>query len=242
MRFLSVVLIFFGILLLVSPETERDTKFEARPNHEIQHGLADEIEDVVGDPLPQVAGFTVDKSPTDTVGMQRAPSSKKIFARINSKSGLRLRATASTRARILETLSKGAVVEVAGQVDHVWVIVRTESRRVGFVDGSYLTFGVDEEAVETEPQQPIPWALLKSTPQTTRTPSHAAVTDAIIQSSRAGHSGNCACPYDTKRNGDSCGDTSAYIRSGGASPLCYPHNVNDAMIADWLSSNTLAEN
>jgi hypothetical protein len=43
----------------------------------------------------------------------------------------------------------------------------------------------------------------------------------------------CACPYNSARNGSSCGGRSAYSRPGGAAPLCYPSDVTDGMVADW---------
>jgi hypothetical protein len=64
----------------------------------------------------------------------------------------------------------------------------------------------------------------------------AQVREAIIRESIAkyhatGHP--CACPYDLARNGSQCGGRSAYRRLGGASPLCYPKDVSDGMVADW---------
>ncbi len=53
----------------------------------------------------------------------------------------------------------------------------------------------------------------------------------LIRVSRAGYSGNCACPYDTDRAGRSCGRRSAYSRPGGASPLCYERDITPDMIA-----------
>jgi hypothetical protein len=43
----------------------------------------------------------------------------------------------------------------------------------------------------------------------------------------------CACPYNSARNGSSCGRRSAYSRPGGVEPLCYPSDVTDGMVADW---------
>ena len=58
----------------------------------------------------------------------------------------------------------------------------------------------------------------------------------IIQESVAAYLGTghpCACPYNSARDGSSCGQRSAYSRPGGASPLCYPSDVTDEMDADW---------
>lgn len=57
------------------------------------------------------------------------------------------------------------------------------------------------------------------------------ITDSVATYHSTGHP--CACPYDTTRNGSSCGRRSAYIRPGGAAPLCYPADVTDGMVNDW---------
>jgi hypothetical protein len=56
----------------------------------------------------------------------------------------------------------------------------------------------------------------------------------IIQESLANYPGNCPCPYNTTRNGRSCGARSAYSRPGGYSPICYPQDVTPQMIKDYL--------
>src|SRR5215831_6035890 len=63
--------------------------------------------------------------------------------------------------------------------------------------------------------------------------SDAAVAAMIIQASRnayyaTGHP--CACPDDLMRNGRRCGGSSAYIRPGGAQPLCSVADVSPEMI------------
>lgn len=61
----------------------------------------------------------------------------------------------------------------------------------------------------------------------------AAIAALLVAESRrayyaTGHP--CACPEDRMRNGRACGGRSAYSRPGGASPLCYPTDVSQAMI------------
>jgi hypothetical protein len=54
----------------------------------------------------------------------------------------------------------------------------------------------------------------------------------IIQESVAAYLATghpCACPYNSARNGSSCGGRSAYSRPGGAARLCYPPDVTDGM-------------
>lgn len=68
----------------------------------------------------------------------------------------------------------------------------------------------------------------------------AQVARAIIQQSRGeyyatGHP--CACPYDSARNGSSCGARSAYTRPGGAHPKCYPADVTKGEIEDYRASH-----
>jgi hypothetical protein len=66
--------------------------------------------------------------------------------------------------------------------------------------------------------------------------SDAQVRQAIIQDSIARYQATghpCACPYNLARNGSRCGGRSANSRPGGASPLCYPQEVRDGMVADW---------
>ena len=53
----------------------------------------------------------------------------------------------------------------------------------------------------------------------------------LIEDSIVKYPGNCPCPYFTDRAGRSCGRRSAYSRAGGYSPLCYPQDVSDEMIA-----------
>lgn len=56
---------------------------------------------------------------------------------------------------------------------------------------------------------------------------------AMIAESIRNYSGNCPCPYNSDRAGRSCGQRSAYSKPGGASPLCYPGDISDAMLARW---------
>jgi uncharacterized protein len=64
----------------------------------------------------------------------------------------------------------------------------------------------------------------------------AAIAAMIVKASRdnyyaTGHP--CACPDDLTRNGRSCGNMSAYIRPGGAHPLCSATDVTAGMIEDY---------
>lgn len=52
----------------------------------------------------------------------------------------------------------------------------------------------------------------------------------LIRRSIRSYSGSCPCPYNRDRAGRRCGGRSAYSRPGGASPLCYPRDISDAMV------------
>ena len=65
----------------------------------------------------------------------------------------------------------------------------------------------------------------------------AQVRQRMIQESIASYSGSCPCPYNSARNGSQCGSRSAYSKPGGASPLCYPKDISDAMVQQWRSRN-----
>jgi hypothetical protein len=66
--------------------------------------------------------------------------------------------------------------------------------------------------------------------------SASAIAALIVQESRnayyaTGHP--CACPDDLMRNGRRCGGNSAYIRPGGAHPLCSAADVSAEMISQY---------
>ena len=64
----------------------------------------------------------------------------------------------------------------------------------------------------------------------------------LIRESIASYTGSCPCPYNTTRNGRRCGRRSAYSRPGGASPLCYEHDVTDAMVKAYRKKNDRKKN
>jgi hypothetical protein len=66
----------------------------------------------------------------------------------------------------------------------------------------------------------------------------SAIRRALIQQSIAGYSGSCPCPYNSMRNGNSCGGRSAWSRPGGAAPLCYPDDVSDLDVAAYRSEHS----
>lgn len=89
-----------------------------------------------------------------------------------------------------------------------------------------------------QPVAPAPSPPPSTAKRTAEVLTVAAIAALIVaESRRAYHAGGrpCACPDDTMRNGRSCGARSAYSRPGGASPLCYPTDVTEAMIKSYRS-------
>jgi hypothetical protein len=99
--------------------------------------------------------------------------------------------------------------------------------------------GASAQSVEVNPSPyfaPGP-SSPKSTPLS---PSDQEIAQKIVQESReayfaraygGGH--RCACPYDSAKDGSSCGRRSAYGRPGGWEPKCYPSDVTASEILDW---------
>jgi hypothetical protein len=55
----------------------------------------------------------------------------------------------------------------------------------------------------------------------------------IIHESIGSYPGKCPCPYNSTRNGSSCGKRSAYSKPGGYAPICYPNDVTAEMITNF---------
>ncbi|WP_072034018.1 hypothetical protein [Rahnella aquatilis] len=67
--------------------------------------------------------------------------------------------------------------------------------------------------------------------------SDDTVKQLIIQESIDSYSGNCACPFNSARNGSSCGRRSAWSRAGGYAPICYKDEVTKDMVQEWRGSH-----
>ena len=50
-------------------------------------------------------------------------------------------------------------------------------------------------------------------------------TSYLIEESIRNYKGRCPCPYSIAKDGSKCGKRSAYSRPGGATPLCYPRDI-----------------
>ena len=69
-------------------------------------------------------------------------------------------------------------------------------------------------------------------------PSRDEIKQEIIDDSIAAYPGNCPCPYNSMRNGRSCGGRSAWSREGGYSPICYKKEVTEEMIKEWIEQRS----
>jgi hypothetical protein len=58
----------------------------------------------------------------------------------------------------------------------------------------------------------------------------------MIQASIDAYDGPCPCPYNTAKNGSRCGRRSAYDRPGGESPLCFPGDITDEMVREFIAA------
>ncbi|CAK6500123.1 hypothetical protein PANPA_00048 (plasmid) [Pantoea sp. Nvir] len=59
----------------------------------------------------------------------------------------------------------------------------------------------------------------------------------IIEDSIASYPGVCACPFNSARNGSSCGRRSAWSKQGGYAPVCYKKEVSKEMVDEWRKNN-----
>ena len=57
----------------------------------------------------------------------------------------------------------------------------------------------------------------------------------MIQQSIRSYPGNCPCPYNRASNGSRCGKRSAYSKPGGYSPFCYPSDISDHKIRQFIN-------
>ncbi|OQS32975.1 hypothetical protein [Chromobacterium haemolyticum] len=67
--------------------------------------------------------------------------------------------------------------------------------------------------------------LLAAGPVSAKPMSDQQIKRAIIKESIESYYGNCPCPYNTVRNGSSCGCRSTYSRPGGEAPIFFEKDV-----------------
>ena len=157
-------------------------------------------------PTEQPPTLLLTKSPTPEVAYVDAD-------RLNVRSGP---GTSYQQVWTLKANERVTIVERS----NAWAKIKGD-RYEGWVHGGYLT------------AKPAP-AKVVSAPTATKM-SASQVRQILIQRSIGLYSGRCPCPYNTMKNGRRCGGNSAYSRPGGASPLCYPGDVSDRMVANFLA-------
>lgn len=151
-----------------------------------------------------------------------APTKQTLYV---TASSLRLRDGPGTNHARIGSFPRGSALSTDGSRSGSWVRVHSEGGATGWMHSDYL------DARAPPKTQPNP-ANVRVAPRN-QGPSDAEIRKQIIRSSIAGYSGSCPCPYNVDRAGRRCGGRSAYSRPGGASPICYPADVSDRMVANW---------
>lgn len=67
--------------------------------------------------------------------------------------------------------------------------------------------------------------------------SEARVKRQIIEESIAAYGRQCPCPYSIARDASSCGGRSAYSRTGGAAPVCFPSDISHDQVEAWRAAH-----
>lgn len=175
---------------------------------------------------------------TSTAGATARPTSRPIErvqglepGYVNATS-LNVRARPDSAGQILFKVPRGTKIVPVSRVDR-WLEVQLNDGSTAWVSADFVLPGEPAAAVT----MPTP------APQELRTPAPAPKMDrnkivqAIIEQSAASTGGRCACPWNTDRAGRRCGARSAYSKPGGASPICYPEQVTEAMITRFIAQN-----
>ena len=137
-----------------------------------------------------------------------------------------LRADPNPKGKILDRYDTGQAVEVLERGD-TWIHVRhSRTKREGWIQAKRLR----ESPPEAEAEKPT---QVRTSPQL----SAAEIQKRLIADSIAAYPGPCACPYQSARNGSSCGKRAAYVRPGGYAPLCFAGDITPAMIEEYRSSH-----
>lgn len=141
-------------------------------------------------------------------------------------SSLNVRAKPETGAAVLLSAPRGTPVIAIRQISG-WYEVQLNNGSTGWMSADYLSDQAPRPAAtEAQPAQRL-----------VQQPSYdrERVIEAIIRQSINSYSGNCPCPYNTMSNGRRCGGNSAYSKPRGKSPLCYPGDVTQRMIDDYVA-------
>lgn len=127
-------------------------------------------------------------------------------------SRVRVRSGPSANSSIIATLEAGAPVTSLG---------RSKGWRA--VSGGTWDGWIREDLLsESRPatSRPRPPSREERVPLV-RAPGRQPAQPRSRGPARAPYTGRCDCPYDLMRNGRRCGNNSAYVKPGGASPVCF---------------------
>lgn len=137
-----------------------------------------------------------------------------------------LRVEPDPKGKILGRYDAGQAVEVIERRDS-WVRIRHPgTQREGWIQAKRLSDAPPEAEAEKPTQTRTSPAL-----------SAAEIRKRLIADSIASYPGPCACPYQSARNGSSCGRRAAYMRPGGYAPLCFAKDVSADMIEEYRTSH-----
>ena len=167
------------------------------------------------DSAPSVPAAAIETTPVPQTSATPAPEMRYVTA-----SSLNVRSEPSTAGSIVGKLPTGHQVSIL-EKSNGWLLVQSATAGRGWVSEQYTSASRPDLVVSPPPQ-----ALLAA-PSVNRD----AIIQQIIERSIRNYSGNCPCPYSTMRNGRRCGGNSAYSKPGGRSPICFPSDVTEAMIA-----------
>lgn len=146
-------------------------------------------------------------------------------------SSLNVRRSPSGSAPALFALSNGATVVVTSE-DGDWAGIALTDGSTGWVSRRYLSLtrnAVPAPSSSTAASTPL------AAPAKQKAYDRDQVVRAVMARSLAGYSGRCPCPDNLDRAGRRCGGRSAYSRAGGYGPLCYPSDVTQEMIDDYVA-------
>lgn len=179
-----------------------------------------------GTSLQTEAPSAVVKSPAAATPTTQPTPSAPSEVRYVTASSLNVRTAPNTSGDVIGKLQNGHQVSVLRR-DNGWLLIKPAPGMEGWISEQY-TSATPESTIASQPAQAL---FSAPEPQIDRD----AIIQKIIERSIRNYSGNCPCPYNTMHNGRRCGGNSAYSKPGGRSPICFPSDVTEAMIAAFRS-------
>ena len=167
----------------------------------------------------------VTSTPTRDGSFQRIANPGSLFVVADT---LNVRSAPSTSGAVLSKITRGTTVVPTHRAGK-WVGVALDDGSLGWLHSDFLS--------DKRPNDPVATARSEvvSAPAPTQAYDRSEVVQSIIRASLAAYPGPCPCPYNKMRKGGRCGGRSAYSKPGGYSPICYPSDVTEAMIADFVT-------